>query len=78
MDTNVQVLFSDTEKVIREHVELYRQNMKIISELNARISYLEDRLDFYMGLKESNIDINCLPLFGVDKKKIRLQGATLG
>lgn len=78
MDTNEQVLFSDTEKVIREQVELYRQNMKIISELNARISYLEDRLDFYMGLKESNIDINMLPLFGVDKKKIRLQGATLG
>jgi len=60
MDTNEQALF-------REQAELIRK-------LNARISYLEDRLDFYLGLKESNIDINMLPLFGVDKKKIRLQG----
>jgi len=77
MDTNEQELFSDTEKVIREQVELYKQSMEILNKLHARIAYLEDRLDFYMGLKESNIDINMLPLFGLDKKKIRLQGATL-
>ena len=77
MDTNEQELFSDTEKVIREQVELYKQSMEILNKLHARIAYLEDRLDFYMGLKESNIDITMLPLFGLDKKKIRLQGATL-
>lgn len=75
MDTNEQAFFSDTEKVIREQVELYKQNIKIIGELNARISYLEDRLDFYLGMKEANIDINCLPLFGIDKKKLGLRGA---
>ena len=57
--------------------ELFREQSELIRKLNARISYLEDRLDFYLGLKESNIDINCLPLFGIDKKKLRSLGATL-
>ena len=68
----INIVYMDTNEQ-----ELFREQAELIHKLNARISYLEDRLDFYMGLKESNIDINMLPLFGIDKKKIRLQGATL-
>lgn len=45
--------------------------IKEIRSLKCRIEYLENRLDFYLGLKQSNIEIKNLPLFGLDMRTLK-------
>ena len=40
--------------------------IKEINKLRVRIEYMENRLDFFVGLKQAKIDISKLPLFGMN------------